>query len=155
MNQIRPIAICVFLKNNKILVSAGYDPVKVETFYRPLGGSIEFGEISKDTICREIMEEVNVEVAEESLRYLGTVENIFMFNASPGHEIVFVYDGVLKESGLYDQDVICGKEANGEDIRAVWNDLDEFITGKSILYPTGLVEMLVTTTPHDSRKVKE
>ena len=155
MNQIRPIAICVFLKNNKILVSEGYDPVKAQTFYRPLGGGIEFGEISKDTIYREIMEEVKVEVAEESLRYLCTVENIFMFNGSPGHEIVFVYDGMLKESGLYDQDVICGKEANGEDIRAVWKDLDEFITGKSILYPTGLVEMLATMTPRDSRLVKE
>jgi 8-oxo-dGTP pyrophosphatase MutT (NUDIX family) len=149
MNQIRPIAICVFLRNNKILVAEGYDPVKVETFYRPLGGGIEFGESSEETIRREIMEEINVEVEEESLRYLGTVENIFMFNGSPGHEIVVVYDGMLKESGLYDQDVILGKEANGQGIRSVWKDLDEFITGKCILYPTGLVEMLVTRTPRD------
>jgi 8-oxo-dGTP pyrophosphatase MutT (NUDIX family) len=149
MNQIRPIAICVFLRNNKILVAEGYDPVKVETFYRPLGGAIEFGESSEETIRREIMEEINVEVDEESLRYLGTVENIFMFNGSPGHEIVIVYDGMLKESGLYDQDVILGKEANRQDIRSVWKDLDEFITGKCILYPTALVEMLVTRTPRD------
>jgi 8-oxo-dGTP pyrophosphatase MutT (NUDIX family) len=147
MNQIRPIAICVFLRKNKILVSEGYDPVKVETFYRPLGGGIEFGENSKETICREIMEEVNVEVDQESLRYLGAVENIFMFNGSPGHEIVLVYDGALKESGLYEQAVILGKEVNGEDIHAVWKDLEEFITGKSILYPTDLVEMLVTKAP--------
>jgi ADP-ribose pyrophosphatase YjhB (NUDIX family) len=103
MSQIRPIAICVFLKNNKILVAEGYDPVKLETFYRPLGGGIEFGESSKETIRREIMEEINVEVDQESLRYLGAVENIFIFNGSPGHEIVLVYDGVLQESGLYEQ----------------------------------------------------
>lgn len=149
MNQIRPIAICVFLTHNKILVAEGYDPVKVETFYRPLGGGIEFGESSKETICREIMEEVNAEVDQDSLRYLGAVENRFMFNGLPGHEIVLVYDGALKESGLYAQDVILGKEANGEDICAVWKDLDEFITGKSILYPTGLVEMLVDKTLHN------
>jgi 8-oxo-dGTP pyrophosphatase MutT (NUDIX family) len=144
MNHIRPIAICVFLRNNKILVAEGYDPVKVEIFYRPLGGGIEFGESSKETICREIMEEINVEVEQESLRYLGAVENIFRFNGLPGHEIVLVYDGALKEPGLYEQAVILGKEANGEDIHALWKDLNEFITGKSILYPTGLTELLVT-----------
>jgi 8-oxo-dGTP pyrophosphatase MutT (NUDIX family) len=149
MHQIRPIAICVFFRNNKILVSEGYDPVKAESFYRPLGGGIEFGESSKGTICREIMEEVKVEVDQESLRYLGAVENIFMFNGSPGHEIVLVYDGTLRETGLYDQDVILGKEANGADIRAVWKDLDEFITGKAILYPTGLTEMLITRVPRE------
>jgi len=43
MKQIRPIAICAFLRNNRILVAEGFDPVKDETFYRPLGGGIEFG----------------------------------------------------------------------------------------------------------------
>jgi len=96
-----------------------------------------------------------VEVDRESLQYLGALENIFMFNGSPGHEIVLVYDGALKEPEWYEQPAILGKEANGEDIRAVWKNLDEFITGKLILYPTGLVKMLVTMTPHDSWKVKE
>ena len=131
MNQIRPIAICVFLNNNRILVAEGYDPVKNEHFYRPLGGGIEFGEGSKETICREIMEEINVEMDGGSLRYLGAVENIFTFNGHPGHEIVLIYDGALKESGMYDQAVILGKEANAEEIRAVWKSLEEFGDGKS------------------------
>lgn len=142
MSQIRPIAICVFLMNNKILVAEGYDPVKDEHFYRPLGGGIEFGESSQKTICRELMEELNLEVEGDSLRYLGALENIFIFNGAPGHEIVLIYDGRLKESGVYEQAVIFGKEANGEDIRAVWKDVDEFSDGKSLLYPTGLFEML-------------
>ncbi len=142
MQHIRPIAICVFLKNNKILVAEGYDPVKDEYFYRPLGGGIEFGENSADTICREMLEEIHVEVDRQSLKYLGAVENIFHFNGTACHEIVLIYDGALKESALYEQAVITGKEANGEDIRAVWKDLAEFGVGKSILYPTGLLEML-------------
>lgn len=143
MNQIRPIAICVFLNNNRILVMEGYDPVKNEYFYRPLGGGIEFGETSKATICRELMEEINIEVDETTLRYLGTAENIFTFNGNAGHEIVLVYDGVLKEPKVYEQAVIRGKEATGENICALWKDLDEFGEGKSILYPTGLLEMLM------------
>ena len=148
--RIRPLAICVFRDKNRILVAEGYDSVKEEYFYRPLGGGIEFGETSMETVCREIMEELNVEVNRESLKYLGTVENIFHFNGIRSHEIVLIYDGVLKEAGLYDQAVILGKEANGEDIHAMWKNIDEFSEGKSILYPTGLIEMLVTWAPRDT-----
>ena len=141
--RIRPLAICVFRHNNYILVAQGYDSVKDEYFYRPLGGGIEFGETSLETICRELMEEINAEVDRRSLKYLGTVENIFHFNGIAGHEIVMIYDGVLKDRGLYEQSMILGKEANGEAVQAVWKSLDEFRDGKSILYPTGLIELLV------------
>ena len=140
-NRIRPLAICVFLNNNRILVAEGYDPIKQQTFYRPLGGGIEFGERSADTVRRELKEELNVEVGE--LRYLGTLENIFVFNGTPGHEIVQVYDGALVDSGLYEQAVIEGVEAEiNESFNAVWKSLDEFGEGKSILYPDGLLELL-------------
>ena len=140
--RIRPLAICIFRKDNKILVAEEYDSVKQQTFYRPLGGGIEFGETSVGTICRELMEELNVEVDRESLKFLGAVENIFYFNGIPGHEIVMIYDGALQKPGLYEQAVIVGQEANGEAVRAIWKDLDGFALGQSILYPTGLVELL-------------
>jgi 8-oxo-dGTP pyrophosphatase MutT (NUDIX family) len=139
-NKIRPLAICVFRNNNHILVAEGFDPRKMQTFYRPLGGKIEFGEKAEDTVRRELKEELNVKVGE--LCYLGTLENIFTFDGAPGHEIVMIYDGVLTDSRLYEQAVIDGEESNGEDIRALWMKLDEFGEGKSILYPTGLLEML-------------
>ena len=141
--RVRPIAICVFRHDDRILVAEGYDPVRDQHFYRPLGGGIEFGEPSYETVCRELMEEIQAEVDQDSLVYLGTVENIFTFNGSAGHEIILIYDGTLKQSGLYDQAAITGKEANGEEIRAVWKNIHEFGEGKLILYPTGLLEMLV------------
>jgi 8-oxo-dGTP pyrophosphatase MutT (NUDIX family) len=140
MNQIRPIAICVFRNHNRILVFEGHDPFKDETYYRPLGGGIEFGESSEVAVRREIMEELQSEI--ENLKYLRMLENIFISDGKRGHEIVVVYDGMLKESGLYKQAEIKVEEANGEIIRAVWKSLDEFGEGKSILYPTGLLEML-------------
>lgn len=140
-NRIRPLAICVFRNNGRILVAEGYDPVKKQTFYRPLGGAIEFGERSEDTVRRELMEEIGAEVGDAW--YLGTLENIFVFNGAPGHEIVQVYDGVLTEPGLYEQAVIEGREADvDESFKAVWMQLDEFVDGKSVLYPTGLLELL-------------
>ena len=141
MSHIRPLAICIFSHKGKILVFEAIDPATDETFYRPLGGGIEFGEHSIEAIRREIKEEISAEV--ESLVYLGTLENIFIYNGEPGHEIVQVYDGVLTESGLYEQAVIVGCEADvGEHFRAMWKSLDEFGLGKSILYPDGLLEML-------------
>lgn len=141
MPHIRPLAICLFRHNDKILVFEGYDPLKKEYFYRPLGGGIEFGERSEDTIHRELMEEIDAEV--KDLTYLGTLENIFVFNGTPGHEIVQVYDGVLKDSRLYEQAVIVGHEADIEEhFRAMWKRLDEFEQGKSTLYPDGLLEFL-------------
>ena len=65
-----------------------------------------------------------------------------MFNGKPGHEIVQVYDGVLKNSGLYEQAEVEGKEANDELIRAMWKGLDEFGDEKLILYPDGLLNLL-------------
>jgi 8-oxo-dGTP pyrophosphatase MutT (NUDIX family) len=141
MPHIRPLAICLFHHNGKILVSKEHDPSKGETFYRPLGGGIEFGEYSADAIHRELMEEIGAEV--KDLVYLGTVENIFTFNGVPGHEIVQVYDGALVESGLYEQAVISGHEADVNlSMKVIWKSLDEFGPGKSILYPDGILEML-------------
>lgn len=141
MNQIRPLAICLFSHNDKILVSEEHDPAKGETFYRPLGGGIEFGEHSTDTIQRELMEEIGAQV--KDLVYLGTLENIFTFNGIPGHEIVQVYDGALVESGLYRQAVISGYEADVNlSMKVMWKGLNEFGSGKSILYPQGLLKLL-------------
>lgn len=142
--RIRPLAICVFRHQDRILVAEGYDSVKDQTFYRPLGGGIEFGEWSTQTICRELMEEINVEVDRDSLKYLGAVENMFTFNGEAGHEIVLIYDGILKDIRLYDQALICGKEVDGETFQAIWKDLEEFRQGKAILYPTGLIEILTS-----------
>ncbi|HSK67228.1 MAG TPA: NUDIX domain-containing protein [Anaerolineales bacterium] len=141
MNKIRPLAICLFRHNNCILVAEGYDPVKKEHFYRPLGGGIEFGEYSEQTIHRELKEEIGAEVCE--LKYLGTVENVYVFNGTPGHEIIQIYDGVLKDAELYELPEIIGREMDIDvTFRAVWKPIDEFGAGKSILYPTGLLELL-------------
>jgi 8-oxo-dGTP pyrophosphatase MutT (NUDIX family) len=144
--RVRPLAICVFRHYDRILVMEGYDALKKEHFYRPLGGGIEFGEPGTETICRELMEEINVEVDRQSLKYLGTLENIFTFDGKPGHEIIMIYDGALRDSGLYERPVIVGQEVDGEEFRASWKNISEFGVGKSILYPTGLLEMLQGTS---------
>lgn len=48
--EIRPIALGLAIKDNKLLVGEGFDNVKNETFYRCLGGGIEFLEKSSDAL---------------------------------------------------------------------------------------------------------
>jgi 8-oxo-dGTP pyrophosphatase MutT (NUDIX family) len=139
MPTLRAIAICLFRHNGRILVGEGVDHVKNEVFYRPLGGSIEFGEYSKETIHREIMEEIGTTV--KDLNYLGLLENIFTYEGHKGHEIVLVYDGSFIDETLYKEEVIEGDEL-GWPFRAYWKKLSEFGPDKP-LYPDGLLEMLL------------
>ena len=140
-NVIRPIAICVFQNDGRILVAEGYDPLKQQTFYRPLGGAIEFGEDSAATIARELSEELGAAVVD--LRYLGALENIFTFNGQTGHEIVMVYDGTFADRSIYEQPFLSGMEDSGVPFRAVWVKLADCADPAApAVYPTGLLELL-------------
>jgi 8-oxo-dGTP pyrophosphatase MutT (NUDIX family) len=138
-DAVRAIAICVFRNGDRILAAEGFDSIKQQTFYRPLGGTIEFGEHSDETVRRELKEELNVEVT--ALRYLGVVENVFIFEAQKGHEIALVYDGEFANRALYEKSVIYGTEM-GSPLKAVWVDLNKLGPGAPPLYPTGLAELL-------------
>jgi ADP-ribose pyrophosphatase YjhB (NUDIX family) len=72
---------------------------KQETFYRPLGGGIEFGETAEEALRRELREELDVELG--TARLIGVLENLFRFRGVPGHEIVFVFDAVVADPGFY------------------------------------------------------
>lgn len=139
--NIRPIVICVFSYNGRILTVEGYDPIKHQIFYRPLGGGIEFGELGRDALVREIREELDTAVTD--LRYLATLENIFTFDGRPGHEIVQVYDGRFVDESLYHCPVIKGREEGGQRFTAFWKSLSEF-EGKNAppLYPNDLLKLL-------------
>lgn len=48
--RIRPIAICLVRRGDRILVLEDQDRVKGDRFCRPLGGAVEFSERSRDTV---------------------------------------------------------------------------------------------------------
>jgi len=141
--HIRPIAICIFRREDQILVAEWRDPGEDHNFYRPLGGAIEFGERGQQTVARELMEELGAEVAD--LRYLATLENIFVHNGQQGHEIVLLYEGNLVDRAHYEVAAIDGHDDGDVALRAVWKRLDSF--GPSApLYPDGLLELLIAGT---------
>lgn len=139
MPNIRPIAICLFSHNGKILVAEYQDVVKPEIFFRPVGGGIEFGEYAADTIARETMEELGAAV--RNVHYLYTLENLFVHNGAGGHEIVLVFDGSFVDASLYERSVLVGTDRDGP-YDAVWMSRHELELDVRPLYPYGLLERL-------------
>jgi len=142
--SIRVISISLFYNKHKnsILVAEGFDPVKNEKFYRPLGGAVKFGEKSIDALKREIKEEIDEKIL--NIKYLATLENIFTFNGKKGHEIVFVYDSKFKDPNVYKREVFEGYEIeeNWGKFKVRWKPVPFFQSSLCPLYPTGLLELI-------------
>ena len=135
--QIRPKALCVFQAADRILVGHGYDSVKREHFYRPLGGAIEFGETALETLRREIREELDTDIAEP--RLLGVLENIFTCDGALGHEVLFVFDARFADASLYAEPYLNVLEGGWD--RATWEPLAQLAGGERPVYPDGLLEL--------------
>jgi ADP-ribose pyrophosphatase YjhB (NUDIX family) len=129
--------------NGYLFILEGYDEVKRETFYRPLGGGIEFWETSRYAVIREIKEEICTEI--DKLYYVGTIESIFIHRGERMHEIVQVYEGKFVDPAMNDLNrVIIGNE-EGTPFKAMWLQLDAFHREELILYPSGLLELIEQT----------
>ena len=139
--RIRPIAICLFRRGGRILVSEAFDSAKGDHFCRPLGGGIEFGEHSRDAVRREILEETGFEV--ENLKLVGVLESIFIYEGERGHEVVFVYDAEFVDKSLYEKGEIQGCETEiGVRFVARWRTLEELSGRKVRLTPEPLAALL-------------
>ena len=136
--EIRPIVLGVIIKDNKLLVSKGYDKVKKQYFYRCLGGGIEFKETSTDALKREFLEEINKEILVKD--FLGVSENIFTFDGNDAHEIVFFYSADFKPSDYQDEYTMI--EDGQKQDTAVWIDIESFKSKKEIVYPEEILKYI-------------
>lgn len=139
--KIRPLVICIFQKDDSILVAEGYDSVKDEYYYRPIGGGIEYGEKSAEALIREVREEIETDIY--NLKYLGTVENIFTYNGEVGHEIVQVYDAVFVDTSFYTEELFEGKENDGKIFKIMRLPISKFQNGELRLVPEGLLDLII------------
>lgn len=135
--EIRPIALGVARKDNKILVGEGYEKYKDETFYRALGGGIEFGETAVEALKREFLEEINVKIKING--FLGISENIFTFHQKKAHEIILFYDITIPDEEYKEEYYIV--DTNRE-FKAKWVDIDCFLNNEKILYPKEVFKYL-------------
>ncbi len=138
--RLRVIAIGVLVYRDHLLCARGHDSVKDETFYRPLGGEVEFGEWAKDAVVREFREEIGRDV--EMVEPLGTVENIFTLRGETGHEVVLEF--IVRFAPGHeppDLEPLAATE-DGAPFEVVWLPLAEVLAGVHRVYPDALIERL-------------
>ncbi|PEJ01892.1 NUDIX hydrolase [Bacillus wiedmannii] len=110
-----------------------------ETYYRPLGGSIEIGEKSAHTVIREFKEELHTEV--EITNYLGCLENIFHLDGEIGHEIIQLYSLHLLDMSLYEMEILNIQDEQTASY-AKWIPMTAFIQKEKALYPDGILKYI-------------
>lgn len=138
--HIRPIALGLVRHGDRYLMAEGYDPTKQKTFYRALGGGIEFGESSLEALKREFWEELHTELT--NITYLGCIENRFTFLNQPGHEIIQLYQCDLADLTLYQADPIQFFDGTEVPITARWLERDRFQSGELWLVPEACLSYL-------------
>lgn len=121
------------------MVCEVYDTVRQIMLYRAPGGGIEFGEASRDALHREFQEEFAAAIGE--VEYLGCLENFFVFEAGPGHELVQLYQCSFLDSRLYQLETVCGMEGS-QPFTARWIEIDCFKSGELYLVPEDCVKFL-------------
>jgi len=135
--NIRPNALMIARAGDKILVQKFFDSNKEKTFYRLLGGGVDFGETSEEAIRREFIEEIKSEI--QDLKLLDVYENIFNYNGKDGHEITFLYKGSVDQKF---QEMERVKILDKEGAYAEWIDVSDVIDGKLIVYPENTINFL-------------
>lgn len=108
-------------------------------YYRPIGGTIEMGEKSSETLKREFHEELAVAV--EIKRYITCIENIFKIDAAMGHEITRIYEVKFEDISMYQRESFRVVEGNQITV-AKWISIQDLQEGRKILFPEKLIDFL-------------
>ncbi len=112
-------ATAIIIHNNKVLLHKN----KNEDYHALLGGRVQIGECSIETVKREVMEEIGKEI--EVTGYCCTIENFFNFRGSEYHEIMFVHfaEFVNEEDKKIEETL---QNVEGKDrLEYKWLDLDK------------------------------
>src|SRR5690625_5274266 len=131
----------LLIKDNNILLEEqeGKHSKGTGYFYRPIGGTIELGEKSDETLIREYYEELGVEIVIS--RYISCLENIFRIDDNIGHELTQIYLVDFKDKKLYRRENFTVSEGMKVTF-AKWLSKEEIISGEKVLYPNGLKDLL-------------
>ena len=137
--EIRILVLGLIRDGERIFISEGYDPTKQQTFYRAMGGGVDFGETSLEALKREFTEEIQAELT--NIHFLGCLENIFTYDGQPGHEIILLYKCDFTDPKFYQLQELVFAEGERKKT-ALWADISRFKSGELRLFPEHFLEYL-------------
>ena len=136
---VRPIAVGVVRRRDELLLMAVRDDDGTLKGWRPLGGTIEFGERAAAALQREFAEEIGAALAEPEL--LAVIESLYSHHGAAGHEIVFVFEARFADTADYSREAFTFDDGGVcNDVR--WVALARFRRGEAELFPSSLLERL-------------
>ena len=137
--EIRVLALGIIQDGDRIFISQGYDPVKQKTFYRAMGGGVDFGETSLEALKREFQEEIQAELT--NIKYLGCQENLFVFNGNQGHEILQIFKCDFVDQKFYQLESLTFAEGDRKKT-ALWVNIERFKSGELLLVPEQFLDFI-------------
>ena len=139
-----PIIQCVSLglisNKSDILVYQVTDHVSNNSFFRLIGGHIEFGETAIEALKREFKEEIDQEII--NINSIGVFENIFFYKGKEQHEFVSLFSCDFLNKEMYKKKEIIGHEGPSRTFNAHWMHIDQFKNNHKILYPDQILKYI-------------
>jgi ADP-ribose pyrophosphatase YjhB (NUDIX family) len=136
-NTIRVKTLAWIEHDNFLFVVKMHDSDKADDYYRPPGGSVEFGETTSEALHREMKEEMNTTITIKGSPLI--IENLFMCDGEMGHEIDYLYPAHFNDERYYEMKSFDLIEANGETFQASWISLERCLSGELRLVPEALL----------------
>lgn len=142
-NLIRLKTLAWIEEDHALFVVKNHDSVKGDDYYRPVGGSVNFGERTMNALLREVNEELDTTITITGDPLI--VENIFVCDGEIGHEIDYLYPSRFNDPGFYARKIYSLREDSGETFDALWIEIEACLTGKHRLVPEELLEWYRST----------
>lgn len=139
MAKIRVLALGIIRQGDRLFLGEGYDPIKQESFYRALGGGVDFGETSLEALKREFQEEIQAELTH--IEYISCLENIFIYKGKQKHEIIQLYRCDFVDPKFYQIDEIPFSEGDRQKM-ARWIDIQRLKSGELRIVPEGFLQYI-------------
>ena len=125
---------------SKILVYKVEDKIKKKSFFRLIGGHIDFGESASDALKREFKEEINQRI--KIIQKLDVFENIFFYKGNNQHEFVSLFEIEFSNKDIYKKENIIGQEGPHRTFNAKWIEIHKFKNKSKRLYPPHILNYL-------------
>jgi ADP-ribose pyrophosphatase YjhB (NUDIX family) len=146
MPLIEPTVLGVLARDDEFLLHELTAPTG-EPCYRPVGGTIEFGESSADALVREFREELGIEV--DAGTPLGTIEDRFQWDGQQRHKLVIFRSAAFSDPSNYERERF--ENTDGRELQAVWKSLSEIQAEDAPLY-TQQNECRIAPTPRTTNQ---
>lgn len=131
---VRVVAIGLLRHEDRLLVAEVRNDDGSVKGWRPLGGGVEFGETSAETLRREFLEETGFAI--DVVGPPTVIENLYEHEGHTGHEIMFVYEITTSDPKAIARDRFVINE-NSQDVWVEWVAVERFAAGERLL-PDGL-----------------